>query len=187
MGERVDEHTRKLSKQRAGSDEDVPRIPAENSAEVDADRAQHQGAEHEQPRVPRAGDASHDRLDEVEGHEPEQKTCGRGRSDQQTFEPEGLPRHVRQIPEVRDDVGRVWEEEQPEEAKGQQLDEPRAVPEPVVEEQCQPERYPGEEEVPEIRRVLERMRVRDPESDEARNQTRESGQRTEDGYSPVAK
>src|SRR5512133_2725055 len=186
MAEGVDQRTRKLSEQRAGPDEDVPRVPAQNAAEVDTDGAQPQGDEHEEPRVTCAGGASHDRLNQVERHEPKQETGRRRRPDQQTFEPEGLAGHVRQVSEVRDDVGRVREEQQPEEAECHQLDDPPAAPVAVVDEQRKPEWDPGEEEVPEIRDVLERMRVCDTESDEPGNQAREPNKHAEDNQTAVA-
>src|SRR6266516_2540147 len=186
MAEGVDQRTRNLSEQRAGPDEDVPRVPAQNAAEVDADGAQPQGDEHEEPRVTRAGGASHDRLNQVERHEPKQETRRRRRPDQQTFVPEGLAGDVRQVSEVRDDVGRVREEQQPEEAECQHLDSPRAAPVAVVDEQCKPERDPGEEKVPEKRHFLERMRVCDTESDEPGNQAREPNKRAEDNQTAVA-
>src|SRR5207247_11248337 len=108
------------------------------------------------------------------------------RPDQQTFIPEDFAGDVRQVPEVRHDIGRVREEQQPEEAECQQLDSPRASPVAVVDEQRKPERDPGEEEVPEKRHVLERMRIRDTESDEPGNQGREPNKRAEDNQTAVA-
>src|SRR4029453_2676735 len=139
-----------------------------------------------EPRVTRAGGASHDRLNQVERHEPKQETGRRRRPAQHTFVPEGLAGDVRQVPEVRDDVGRVREEQQPEEAESQQLDSPRAAPVAVVDEQRKPEGDPGEEKVPEKRHVLDRMRVCDTESDEPGNQGGEPNKRAKDNQTAVA-
>ena len=88
--------------------------------------------------------------------------------------------------EVGDDVGRVREEEQPEQAETCECGQPGAAHVPVVEQQGEPEWDPGQEQVPDEARIVERARVRDAEHNEADHECREHSKCRQHGEPTIA-
>src|SRR5262247_2888353 len=90
--------------------EDVPRVPALEASEIDAERAEGEGHECERPGANRAECAADDLLDQVERREAEQEPAPGGRGHEQDVVPDRRSAPDAEPLEVGDDVQRVREE-----------------------------------------------------------------------------
>ena len=99
--------------------ERVPAVQPQGTAKIDPERAEADGEDREDPTRDHAAPLPHNRLHQVERREAEQDADPRERSNRDRVVPVRRQRVVLQMHEVRRDVRRVREEEQPEPAEHQ--------------------------------------------------------------------
>ncbi len=107
-----------VEQQAAGVGDHIPTVPAREAPQVDAKAGQAEYGEGEEPTDPGAGRAAHQRLHQVE-RDQAQEGAGPGKGDEQDqVIPERNVALRSQVQHVGEDVGRVGEEEQPEDQAG---------------------------------------------------------------------
>ena len=160
--------------------EHVPAVPAQDAAEVDAEAREAEDGDRSDPGDASTGEAAHDRLDEVEREEAEQH-AGPGRSrDHDDVDPERHHGARDEVLEVGDDVRRVREKQEPEGGEREQVQRPRPRAVPVVDHDREPERDPGEEQVPDQPAEERLARVQVAGDDQRRGEEGQQRQRRVD-------
>src|SRR5580765_5297254 len=129
--------------------ERIPAVQPQDPPEIDPERAEADGEDREDPARDRAAPLPYDRLHQVERREAEQHAEPRKRGNRDRVVPVRRQRVVLQMHEVRGDVRRVREEEQPEPSEDQQQRPAAPATPAVVDEDREQERNPGEKEVPD--------------------------------------
>src|SRR5215217_4412410 len=139
----------------ARMDERIPAVEAEKSAEVDTEARQCKCTDDAEPRHCSACRPFPDRLHHVQRSKAEDESRPRDRGEHQRVVPERCRDRLVQVDEVRQQVRRVREKEQPEHAEDDD-ERPASAPRRRVCEEREHERDPSEDEVPD-EEVIERV------------------------------
>src|SRR5665648_675938 len=107
-----------LPGQRHRPAQQVPAVPAQEAAEVDAEAAEPGGGDHERPAGRAAEGARDDVLHQIERHDAQQEACPGEPEQHQDIVPAGDDvAHAAEVQEVGEDVRGVGEEDEPDERR----------------------------------------------------------------------
>src|SRR5262245_14374364 len=146
--ERVGDPRPDVREQRAGPDDEVPAVPPERAAEVDAERAERQAGRDEHPAPDPAVLAADNPLHEEDREEPEQHPGPGERPEEDDVEPKRRVGARAEVDEIREEVRRVRQEEEPDRRERDQMRQARTAALSVVHGNGRGDRDPGQEEVP---------------------------------------
>lgn len=135
-------------------EEDVPAIPTQEAANVDAQSAQASGRQDKGPASHAVPDARRHFMNEVQGKKSNRQSEQSEEKDHHEIDPEEPTRMAVYMDQVREDVGCIREENKPAKRTGEELPVAGAADlMPVAQGDGEEQGHPGKEQIPNQEKV----------------------------------
>ncbi len=156
------EHRTQVIQQDMRTGQHIPAIPALDAAEVDTETTERQHAEHENPSPQPASSLSHRIMDDPQGDEAQRHTHDCEGREQRRVIPMRHRWMTAQMDQVGDDVGGVWQKQQPSRPRSQCAPMPATSLVNTASRDGEYQRQPGQKQIPDEITEIKLARGKDP-------------------------